>query len=338
MSNRQNRIHPMKTRPISLLKAICATLILLSLQTIEVKAQQSKLEVGFNYGFSNFLGDLGGNAGKGKTFLKDNMVTLTKFMTGAHVTYRVNEFISFSLSANIGRLAGADSLINGLGGYEEARKARNQHFRSPLKEALLVTEIYPTALFEYDPEDVYHRIRPYFVLGVGVFNFKPQAQYEAEDGTKTWVDLKPLKTEGQGMAKYADRKEYKLTQMNLPYGFGVKYYFNQNVALAFEIVNRKTFTDYIDDVSTNYISNEDFYNHFGEESPEAKMAIQMANKTAFANGGVFRPSYGEGNKRGTASNKDAYYASTLKISIRLGRNSESSYGRNSGVKCPVVRF
>ncbi len=338
MSNRQIRIHPMKTRPISLFKAICATLILLSLQTIQVKAQQSKLEVGFNYGFSNFLGDLGGNAGKGKTFLKDNMVSLTKFMTGAHVTYRVNEFISFSLSANIGRLAGADSLINGLGGYEEARKARNQHFRSPLKEALLVTEIYPTALFEYDPEDVYHRIRPYFVLGVGVFNFKPQAQYEAEDGTKTWVDLKPLKTEGQGMAKYADRKEYKLTQMNLPYGFGVKYYFNQNVALAFEIVNRKTFTDYIDDVSTNYISNEDFYAHFGEESPEAKMAIQMANKTAFANGGVFRPSYGEGNKRGTASNKDAYYASTLKISIRLGRNNESSYGRNSGVKCPVVRF
>ena len=175
-------------------------------------------------------------------------------------------------------------------------------------------------------------------MGVGVFNFKPQAQYEAEDGTKSWVDLKPLKTEGQGMAKYADRKEYKLTQMNLPYGFGVKYYFNQNVALAFEIVNRKTFTDYIDDVSTNYISNEDFYTHFGEESPEAKMAIQMANKTAFANGGVFRPSYGEGNKRGTASNKDAYYASTLKISIRLGRNNESSYGRNSGVKCPVVRF
>ena len=112
-----------------------------------VKAQQSKIEIGFNYGFSNFLGDLGGNAGKGKTFLKDNMISLTKFMTGAHVTYRASEFISFSFSANIGRLEGADSLINGLGGYEEARKARNQHFRSPVREALLVTEIYPTTLF-----------------------------------------------------------------------------------------------------------------------------------------------------------------------------------------------
>jgi hypothetical protein len=223
----------MKTRLKSLFATIVALLFLTVLLSGPVKAQQSKIELGFNYGFSNFLGDLGGNAGKGKGFLKDNMVSLTKFMTGAHVTYRASEFISFSLSANIGRLEGADSLINGLGGYEEARKARNQHFRSPVREALLVTEIYPTTLFEYDAEDVYHRIRPYFVLGVGVFNFNPQAQYEAEDGSKTWVDLKPLRTEGQGMAKYADRKEYKLTQMNIPYGFGIKYYLNQNVALAF---------------------------------------------------------------------------------------------------------
>jgi hypothetical protein len=68
------------------------------------------------------------------------------------------------------------------------------------------------------------------------------------------------------------------------------------------------------------------------------MAIQIANKTAFANGGVYRPSYGIGSKRGTASNKDAYYASTIKLTIRLGRNNDYNYGRNSGVKCPVVRF
>jgi hypothetical protein len=328
----------MKTRLNSLIATKCAILLFIAFLSSSVKAQQSKIEIGVNYGVSNFLGDLGGNAGKGKTFLKDNMVTLTKFMSGAHVTYRASEFISFSFSANIGRLEGADSLINGLGGYEEARKARNQHFRSPVREALLVTEIYPTTLFEYESEDVYHRIRPYFVFGIGVFNFNPQAQYEAEDGSKKWVDLKPLRTEGQGMPNYSDRKEYKLTQMNIPYGIGLKYFLNQNIALAFEIVNRKTFTDYIDDVSTNYISNEDFYQFFGEESPEAKMAIQMANKTAFANGGVYRPSYGVGNKRGTASNKDAYYASTLKLSIRLGRDRDNNYARNKDVKCPIIRF
>jgi hypothetical protein len=129
-------------------------LLLTTILCSPAQAQQSKFEIGFNYGFSNFLGDLGGNAGKGKGFLKDNMVSLTKFMTGAHVTYRASEFISFSFSANIGRLEGADSLINGLGGYEEARKARNQHFKSPVREALLVTEIYPTTLFEYESEDV----------------------------------------------------------------------------------------------------------------------------------------------------------------------------------------
>ncbi len=326
----------MKTRLHSLKRFICTISLLSILFNGPATAQHSSFELGFKYGFSNFLGDLGGNPGKGKTFIKDNMFTLTKFMSGAHLTYRVNEFISFSLSANIGKLEGADSLINGLGGYEEARKTRNQHFRSPVREALLVAEIYPTTLFEYEPEDVYHRIRPYFVFGVGLFNFNPQAQYEAEDGTKTWVDLKPLRTEGQGMPKYADRKEYKLTQLNIPYGFGIKYFLNERFSLAFEIVNRKTFTDYIDDVSTNYISNEDFYDFFGEESPQAQMAIQMANKTAFANGGVYRPSFGIGNKRGTASNNDAYYASTLKLNIRLGRSDQNNY-RSSG-KCPSVRF
>jgi hypothetical protein len=184
-----------------------------------------------------------------------------------------------------------------------------------------------------------HKIRPYAVLGIGVFHFNPQAQYVNPDGSKTWVDLKPLRTEGQGMPQFPDRKEYKLTQLNIPYGVGVKYFLNQNIALSFEIINRKTFTDYIDDVSTNYISNDDFYSYFGEGSKEASVAIQMANKTAFANGGNYRPGYGIGSKRGTPTNNDAYFASAMKISIRLGKNEQYiNSGRGGDVKCPIVRF
>jgi hypothetical protein len=304
-----------------------------------ILAQQSRFEYGFTYGPSNFLGDLGGNKGKGATFLKDLTPSLTHFMTGFNIGYRPFEFINLRVSVNTGKVEGADSLIKGAGGYEEARKARNQHFRSNLHEAFLAAEIYPTAFFEYEPGDVMHKIRPYALLGVGVFNFNPQAQYVNPDGSKTWVDLKPLRTEGQGMPQFPDRKEYKLTQLNIPYGVGVKYFLNQNIALSFEIINRKTFTDYIDDVSTNYISNEDFYAFFGEGSKEAEVAIQMANKTAFANGGNYRPGYGIGSKRGTPTNNDAYFASTMKISIRLGKNEQFlNSGRGGDVKCPIIRF
>lgn len=329
----------MKTRLHSLCRMLLIFCAIILLLTENTKAQQSRLEYGFTYGPSNFLGDLGGNAGKGAAFLKDLTPSLTHFMTGFHVAYRPFEFINFRISANIGKVEGADSLIKGAGGYEEARKARNQHFRSNIREAFLAAEIYPTALFEYDPGDVMHKIRPYAVLGVGVFHFNPQAQFVNPDGSRTWVDLKPLRTEGQGMPQYPDRKEYQLTQLNIPYGVGVKYFLNYNIALSFEIVNRKTFTDYIDDVSTNYISNDDFYAFFGETSEQARIAIQMANKTAFANGGNYRTGYGIGSKRGTPTNNDAYFASTMKISIRLGRNEQyQEYGRGGDIRCPIVRF
>lgn len=47
-------------------------------------AQLPKMEFGVTYGLSNFLGDLGGNPGKGGAFLKDNQISLTKSLTGIY--------------------------------------------------------------------------------------------------------------------------------------------------------------------------------------------------------------------------------------------------------------
>lgn len=328
----------MKTKLNGLKKAFSIIVILLLLQQTNLSAQV-KLEYGFMYGPSNFLGDLGGNSGKGGTFLKDNMISLTRFMSGAYIGYSPFEFLNIKLSASIGKVDAADSLISGKGGLEEARKARNQHFRSSIKEAYLSAEIYPTALLEYDANDVIYKVRPYALLGVGVFTFKPQAQYIKNDGSKEWTDLKPLRTEGQGMPNHPDRKEYTLTQINIPYGIGVKYFVTQDFAVSFEIVNRKTFTDYIDDVSTEYIANEDFYAYFGQNSDLAAKAVQMANKSAFANGGNYRPGFGVGAKRGTATNNDAYYSSSVKVSIRLQTESKTREKRTRGtgsVRCPKI--
>ena len=325
----KNHNTPMKTKLNSLIKALSFVIILLFLQQSNLSAQV-KLEYGFMYGPSNFLGDLGGNSGKGETFLKDNMVSLTRFMSGAYIGFIPFEFLNIKISASIGKVDGADSLITGKGGLEEARKARNLHFRSFIKEAYLSAELYPTALFEYSANDVIYKVRPYALLGVGVFQFKPQAQYVKNDGSKEWTDLKPLRTEGQGMPNHPDKKEYSLTQINIPYGIGVKYFVTQDFAVSFEIVSRKTFTDYIDDVSTDYIGNEDFYAYFGQSSDLAAKAVQMANKSAFANGGNYRPGFGVGAKRGTATNNDSYYSSSVKVSMRFQTVSKTREKRTRG--------
>lgn len=297
---------------------------------------QWKYEFGVNVGPSNFLGDLGGTPGRGQTFLKDNNWSMTRLMKGAYFVVVPNEFFSIRAAVNFGRLEGADSIINGKGGLEEARKARNQHFRSPLFEAYAAAEIYPTVFLEEDMSDVFRKIRPYGLLGIGVFRFNPEGQYIAPDGSAQWVNLQPLRTEGQGMPNHPNRQEYALTQIMIPYGFGIKYFVSEKVNLSFEIVNRKTFTDYIDDVSTTYIADQDFYNHFGAGSPTAEIARQMANKSALLNGGLNRPGYEAGDKRGTPTNNDAYYATTIKLGIRLGNDGSSRFTNQT--RCPIIRF
>jgi len=281
-------------------------------------------EAGISLGPSNFLGDLGGTQGIGRPFLKDNNFPLTKFMIGGYLTYQPNEWLGFRLMGNYGHLEGDDAIIKGKGGEEENRKARNSNFRSNIVEGFLALEVYPTVFLEYEPTDIFHKLRPYGIIGVGVFHFNPQG---TDPLNGNWVDLKPLHTEGEGFAEYPDRKEYKLTQLNIPMGVGVKYFLSETVSLSLEVIHRKTFTDYIDDVSTTYVDPAVFYAHL--PLAQAQLAERMANKSTPT--GSNTRIFGAGDKRGTATNNDAYYSFGFKLGIRLGRND----GYSNSTRCPV---
>jgi hypothetical protein len=109
------------------------------------------------------------------------------------------------------------------------------------------------SLGEFNVFNLYNiKWTPYFFGGLAVFRFNPYAF--DENGEK--VFLKPLSTEGQGLDGY-NTKPYGLTQFALPAGFGLKYAFDDRVRLGFEVGLRKTFTDYLDDVSTNYADPND---------------------------------------------------------------------------------
>src|SRR5450432_959919 len=254
-------------------------------------------ELGITIGPSNFLGDLGGHLGKGQTFLKDNNFNLTKLSVGAHYSYYPSDWLGFRLAVNFGKLAGDDKVIKGKGCLEEARYARGLDFQSNFFEAIVAGEVYPLVFMEEDPSDLYHKLRPYGVIGVGVFHFNPKG---LDPATGQWVDLRPLHLEGQGSAEYPDRKNYSLWQPNIPLGAGVKYWLNDNVSLGLEVIYRKTFTDYIDDVSTTYVGNAFYDSHLSPA--QAAVAKRLADKSNNGAGGA--PYYGQaGDKRGTSSNK-----------------------------------
>jgi Domain of unknown function (DUF6089) len=286
-------------------------------------------EIGITIGPSNFLGDLGGHLGKGQTFLKDNNFNLTKLSVGAHYSYYPKDWLGFRLAVNIGKLEGDDKIIKGKGGLEEARYNRGLDFQSKFFEAIVVGEVYPTVFMEEDPSDLYHKLRPYGVVGIGVFHFNPQG---LDPATGQWVNLRPLHLEGQGSAEYPDRKNYSLWQPNIPMGVGIKYWLNDNVSLGLEVIYRKTFTDYVDDVSTTYVGNAFYDSHLSPA--QAAVAKRLADKSN--NGGGGAPAYGQpGDKRGDSAQKDAYYTFGIKLGIRLGGGNNSF---NNSTRCPVIRF
>lgn len=285
-------------------------------------ATYGKVEAGIGLGPLFFLGDLGGNLGKGTTLVKDVNLPITNVSKGLFFNVAPAEWIGFRLAFNSGRLQGADSLIHDKGGWELYRKVRNLHFRSKLTEAYAAIEFYPTVFFE-QYEGLAKKLRPYGVIGLGVFKFNPQALYYSPNGTSRWVDLQPLRTEGQGMREYPDRLMYKLTQMEVPMGVGAKYYLNDNLYIGMEVLHRKTFTDYIDDVSTTYINPDLFDVYLTPENAAVAKQVYYRGYNSTS-----RPD--DGSMRGQRKNNDAFFSTLVRCGWRFSNNTSTP----EQMRCP----
>lgn len=296
--------------------------------------EKIKFEAGFNFGPSFFLGDLGGNAGKGTNNLKDLNFEFTKLMKGAFITMYPNKWVGLRLSATQTYLEGDDATINTTGINELWRKQRNLDFKTNVWELNGVVEVFPTMIFSNDPENE-PRLRPYGLIGAGVFHFNPKGSLTAANGTKTWYELHQYRTEGQGMAEYPYSKPYQLTQMNVLYGGGLKYYLSERINIGGEFLYRKTFTDYIDDVSKKYIDPKNFAKYLS--SQDAALATKLYDKTI----GIIYPGmtrWPEGTQRGDLKNNDTYFSIIVKVGFRLGPIYESSFARSAArqTRCPAV--
>jgi hypothetical protein len=289
-----------------------------------------KIEVGIGVGPLFFLGDLGGNYGTGTTFIKDVNLPLTRLVKGAYVNIYPAEWIGFRLAVNHGRLEGYDSLIKSKGGPEQYRKNRNLQFESPMLEAYAAVEFYPTVFLEkYD--GLAGKLRPYGIIGVGAFKFNPKGRYYDMNGASTLVDLKPLKLEGQGMAEYPDRKEYGLMAMEIPMGVGVKYFIRDNLYVGMEVLHRKTFTDYVDDVSTTYIDNNLFGQYLTPQ--QAAVANQLYYRENFVPGSSqFRIPLD--SQRGDPTENDSFFSTVFKMGWRLNDWNSPNGRASRQLRCP----
>ncbi|MEP7164880.1 MAG: hypothetical protein ABI741_09300 [Ferruginibacter sp.] len=266
-------------------------------------------EAGISLGAMNSLTDIGGGKGIGKRFVKDLNMGKTSFCGGVFVNAIYKNAVALRLEGTFGKISGNDNVLEKVDPADIAktRYNRNVNFRSKITEFSLMAELHPLFIFinyenrESDPP----RLSPYLLAGVGYFSFNPQADLNGK-----WVDLQPLSTEGQGFKEYPDKKVYKLQQINYPVGLGLKYEISDLVNLRGEYIYRVTNTDYLDDVSTNYIDPTVYSNYF--TGAKLENAIALSDRQ-------ISPATGPGGKRGSPKQKDAYFSFNLKISIVLGR-------------------
>ena len=283
---------------------------------------RNKVEVGIGLGPMFFLGDLGGAAGIGRTFIKDIDYPLTKLSKGLFVGIAPNEWLGFRLAFNTGVLEGDDKEAPNKGGDEVTRLQRNLNFQSRLLEGYAAVEFYPTVFLE-QYEDLKGKFRPYGIIGVGIYHFNPKTK----DNSGNWVALQPLHTEGQGFPEYPDRKNYKLTQAEIPIGFGFKYYLKENMFIGLEVLHRKLFTDYVDDVSKNYIDPVYFDKYLTPAN--AALARQLNYRGTYSS--VTRPSDVVGAQRGDPKQNDAFFSTILRLGWRLREMSSAE----RQLRCPL---
>jgi hypothetical protein len=112
-------------------------------------------------------------------------------------------------------------------------------------------------------------------------------------------------------------------------GFGVKYFLSERATISLEVIHRKTFTDYIDDVSTTYVEPSLFYNYL--PAAQAQISERMNNKTDPS--GLASSLFGPGAKRGNPNMNDAYYSFGFKIGFRMIGRDEMRI-KNS-TRCPA---
>jgi hypothetical protein len=266
-------------------------------------------ELGGSVGIMNAFTDLGGNKGIGKKFVKDLNLKNTQFAGTVYLSAIYKNAVALRLEGIFGQIKAYDSILNKVKTSTYGRYERNLSFRSNITEFMAAVEIHPLFFKKYDENSIVPRYSPYLVGGVGFFSFNPQAKL-----LNNWVDLQPLRTEGQGFAEYANRKPYKLNQISIPVGLGIKYELSPMINLRAECVYRILSTDYLDDVSTTFIDPNLYSNYFSGTKLTNALLLNDRHYE-------LDPTYitTDGDQRGNSKNNDAYFTFNLKVGIVFGR-------------------
>ncbi len=240
---------------------------------------QKGWELGGWLGISNYFGDLNSSFN----------VTDPGPAGGLLVRRNFNNRVSWKAGFNYGFVYADDANSN-----NNFEKNRNLSFRSNIFDLTAAMEF---NFFPYTHGSTDEYSTPYFLGGINIFRFDPQAELNG-----TYVGLQQLGTEGQ-----ARGQEYSRINFGIVVGAGYKIDINHLWSINVELTVRKLFTDYVDDVSTVYPNKASLLSLRGQQ------AVDLSDRSLI-------PGIGEQNRqRGDSSDTDSYSFFGISIMRYFGR-------------------
>lgn len=274
-------------------------------------------------GVTNFLGELGGANEIGRDGIVDLDLVATRPALMVGYRYQVNSYFFLRSNLTWGILKGDDANTE-----EIFRRGRNLSFRSGFVDLNLMAEFY---LFQNARGNLY-RLRGvrgrrglnldlYVFGGIGGMYFNPKAEYQGQ-----WVALQPLGTEGQGLEGEDDK--YSRFTFTVPYGIGVGKSLDRYWQVNVEFTMRATFTDYIDDVSTNYYGRDRLYQAKianGASEAEATRAAALSDPNIYfqTEVGISRDNQLIDEQRGDSSDNDAFMTGMITVARKVAKRRRS---------------
>jgi hypothetical protein len=262
-------MHPMK--PILLF----ISLLFLAPLAWSQKSGQTDFELGLNGGVSWYNGDLNTLGFFSKRYMHQAY--------GISLRRNLNQRFALRFQLNHGKLSADDALAK-----NTFQRNRNLNFTSTLYELASTIE------FNFLPFDALindERFSPYSFIGISGFYFNPTTSVEG-----SIYELHPLQTEGAGYSRFS---------IAIPFGMGIKLALSDRLLLSTEWGLRRTFSDYIDDVSGTYPLEGELHG----------LAEDLADRSTVQTG----PNGSNwGTQRGDATNNDWYSFAIATLSVRLG--------------------
>ena len=277
-----------------------ASTIMLLIFAVSVNAQTYKntnFSGNLYLGMSNMMGDLGGSNFIGSRGLMDYDFRSNRLAGGLGFTMHTGGSFSFGINFLATRLYGDDAFSE-----QDFQEERNLCVRTDLLEGDFLIEYRP-----FSRSSGFNRF--YVYSGVGIMYYQPKAELNDD-----WYKLRTLGTEGQ----YLDNGPgpYKELQVVVPYGLGYKFRLAKSTSIILDLGFRKTFTDYLDDVSTVYADPAELA--AATQAEAALLADRSINGQAV------------GLERGNSDKDDSFHVLSLKFEYIFGGKSGDGcyYNRN----------